>query len=184
MFPFIAQHEEEKRSRKPVVRQTKKLPKTNATNNQGSRETGQVSILHLTLELPTCAECMELRVFCWSSRSLGSEIMDQMREACMLLTKVSNRSNSTIFGKLLGHDHSGNVVEGNGWKSRHAKTCFLLHSFVSLLSSLGSKVVFEVFYRWMHSFQNANYLARWLHIWINLSTKPRRVVAFLSICSL
>lgn len=26
-------------------------------------------------------------------------------------------------------------------------------------------------------FQNANYLARWLHIWINLSTKQRRVVA-------
>lgn len=98
MFPFIAQHEEVKRSRKTAVRKTKNLPKAKPTNNQGSRETGQVSILHLTLELPTCAVCMELRVFRWSSRSLGSETVDQMHGACVLLSKVSNKLNSTIFG--------------------------------------------------------------------------------------
>lgn len=38
---------------------------------------------------------------CWSSRSLGSEIMDHMCEACILLRKVSNKSNSSIFWKLL-----------------------------------------------------------------------------------
>lgn len=160
-----------------------KLPKANPTNNQGWRETGQVSFFHLTWELSTYAECMDLRVFSWSSGCLGSEIMDEMCEACILLRKVSNKSNSTVFRKSLSQGHSGKVVEGNGWKSGHVRTCFLLYSFVSLLSSLCSKVVFEVFYRWMHSFQNANYLARWLHIWINLSKKQRRVIAFLSIWS-
>lgn len=91
MFPFIAQHEEVKRSRKTAVRKKKKSPKATPTNNQGSRETGQVSILHLTSELPTRAECMELRVFFWSSRSLGSEMMDQMHEGCVLLKMVSNK---------------------------------------------------------------------------------------------
>lgn len=92
MFSFITQREEVKRVRKTAIRKTSKKKK-----KQGSRETCQAAVFHLTLELPICcAESVELRVSLWSSRSLGSVVMEQVHEACASLRKFSNFYSKTL----------------------------------------------------------------------------------------
>lgn len=82
MFPFTAQHEEVKRSRKTAVRKGEK--------KQRSTEACEAAILHLTLELPACAESVELRVSLSSSRSWGGEVMEQAHKAYASLRKVQD----------------------------------------------------------------------------------------------
>lgn len=159
MFPFTAQHEEVKRSRKTAVRKGEK--------KQRSTETCEAAILHLTLELPTfCADSVELRVSLWSSRSRGSKVMEQVYEACASLRKVpdfylkktpkngrnKNKSDIQLF---LGSYYVKMLQEAQwremGGNQDVVQTRFLFCSLGVLLNSLHSKVVYEVFYRWMHS---------------------------------
>lgn len=156
MFPFIAQHKEVKRSRKTAARERKK--------KQRSRETCQAAILLLTLELPTCcAESVELRLSFqvtrkWShGASAWSMYIPKKKQKQNTNTKQRNgRSKNKFDIQLFLGSYWVKMLQEAQWRemdgNQDVRILFLFYSlgFFCWAHSI-QEVVYEVFYRWMHS---------------------------------